>query len=65
MDHLIPAKRPSVNTKKVNLSSCAFCSSGGPQNENKRNRMKIKESEKIDNYLDLARELKKLKNMSS
>ena len=39
-----------LNNKK-NLSSCEFYRSGGPQSENQRN-------ENIDQYLDLARELK-------
>ena len=45
-----------INKEKI-LTSSKFCSSDGPQGENK------KESKKIDKYLDLARELKKLWNM--
>ena len=53
-DHLIPARRPDliiINKKKENLQNCRLC------------RINLKESEKKDNYLDLARELKKLWNM--
>ena len=60
-DHLIPARRSDLiitNKKKENLQNCRLCSSGGAQHK-----IKQKESEKKDKYLDLARELKKLWNM--
>ena len=52
-DHLISARRPN---KKDNLQNSVHCHSILPQNKTERNR-------KRDNYLDLARELKKLWNM--
>ena len=42
--------------KKKNLQNCELCSPGRPQN-------KLKECEKKDKYLDLAREWNKLWNM--
>ena len=55
MDHLIPTTRQDLVliNKKKNLSCCGFCYSSRP--------VKIKESKKIDKYLDLATELKKKK----
>ena len=54
-DHQIPAW--SVKQKEKNLPFNGFCSSSGPQRENKR------KQKKIDKYLYIVRELKKLKNM--
>ena len=55
-DHLIPARRPDliiINKKK------RTCKIAVPADH----RINLKESEKKDKYLDLARELKKLWNM--
>ena len=43
--------KPSVNQQKKENLSCRFCRSSRPQSE-------IKECKKIDQYLDLAKELK-------
>ena len=57
-DHLIPARRPDliiINKKKRTckiVDTIKLC-----------HRIKLKEREKKDKYLDLARELKKLWNM--
>ena len=48
-DHLIPARRPELLQKR----------------EPADHRVKIKENEKRDKYLDLARELEKLWNMKA
>ena len=48
--HLISARRPD---NKENLQNCRFCC----------HIVKLKENEKKNKYLDLARELKKLRNM--
>ena len=59
-DHQIPARRPDlliINKKKresAKLSTLLF---------RQDHRINLKESEKKDKYLDLARELKKLWNM--
>ena len=52
MNLFIPDRRSNLTliNKKKNYSSNFFCNSGGPQFENKK--------EKIDKYLDLARKLK-------
>ena len=58
-DHLIPAKRPDfiiINKKK---RTCKIVDFAVPADH----RIKKKECEKKDKYLDLARELKKLWNM--
>ena len=60
-DHLIPVKRPDlviINKRKKleNLLDSELCRHGRSQSENKRKRKKRQ-------YLDLARELKKLWNM--
>ena len=58
-DHLISARRPDlimINKKKRN---CKIVDFAVPADH----RIKLKESEKRDKYLDLARELKKLWNM--
>ena len=54
MDHLIPNQkiRPSANKQKRELVMVDFAN---PVDH----RVKIKESEKIEKYLDLAQELKK------
>ena len=57
-DHLIPARRPDliiINKKKI----CKIVDFAVPADH----RINLKESEKKDKYLDLARELKKLWNM--
>ena len=51
-DHLIPARRPNLiitNKKKENLQNCRLCCPAD-------HRINLKESEKKDKYLDLARE---------
>ena len=58
-DHLIPARRPDliiINKKKRIWKIVDFAVSAD-------HRINLKESEKKDKYLDLARELKKLWNM--
>ena len=58
-DHLIPARRPDliiINKKRGKLQNCRLCCPGGPW-------IDVKECEKKDKYLDLAREFKKLWNM--
>ena len=60
-NRVIPARRPDLELsnqkkkKKDNLSFSGFCHSGGPRSENKR-----KQDRQI---LDLARKLKKLRDM--
>ena len=57
-DRLIPSKRPDlelINKKK----NCLIMDFTVPENH----RVKMKESEKIDKYLDIARELKTLWNI--
>ena len=60
-DHLIPVRRPDLiiinNTKKKR--TCKIVDFAVPA----EHRIKLKECEKKDKYLDLARELKKLWNM--
>ena len=60
MDHLIPARRPDLmiikKKKKKNLQNVDFAVPAD-------HKISLKESEKKDKYLDLARELKKLWNM--
>ena len=59
-DHLISAGRPDlmiINKKKKGI--CKIIDFAPPAD----NRIKLKESEKKDKYLDLARDLKKLWNM--
>ena len=58
-DHLIPARRPEliiINKKKRTCKIVDFAVQAD-------HRIKLKECEKKDKYLDLARELKKLWNM--
>ena len=59
MDHLIPARRLDliiINKKKRTCKKVDFAVPAD-------HRIKLKECEKKDKYLDLARELKKLWNM--
>ena len=59
-DHLIPTRRPDfiiINKKKKRI--CKIVDFAVPADH----RINLKESEKKDKYLDLARELKKLWNM--
>ena len=58
-DHLIPARRPDlvlINKKERTDQLVNFAVPAD-------HRVKLKENEKMDKYLDLARELKKLWNM--
>ena len=58
-DHLIPTRRPdliTINNKKENLQNVDFAVPAD-------HRIKLKEYEKKNKYLDLARDLKKLWNM--
>ena len=60
-DHLIPARRPDliiINNKKKK-KTCKIVNFAVPADH----RIKLKECEKKDKYLDLARELKKLWNL--
>ena len=59
-DHLIPVKRPDliIINKKKNRT-CKIVDFAVPADH----RIKLKECEKKDKYLDLARELKILRNM--
>ena len=59
-DHLISARRPDqviVNKKK---RTCRTVNFAVPAD----NRVKLKESEKRNKFLDLARELRKLRNVT-
>ena len=60
-DHLISARRPDliIINKKKKKKTCKIVDFAVPTDH----RIKLKECEKKDNYLDLARELKKLWNM--
>ena len=61
-DHLIPARRPdliNIKKKKKKKRICKIVDFAVPVDH----RINLKESEKKDKYLDLARELKKLWNM--
>ena len=60
-DHLIPARRPGliIINKKKKKRICKIVDFAVPVDH----RINLKESEKMDKYLDLARELKKLWNM--
>ena len=60
-DHLIPVRRPYliIINKKKKKKICKIVDFAVPVNH----RINLKESEKKDKYLDLARELKKLWNM--
>ena len=61
-DHLISARRPDliiINKKKKKKKICKIVDFAVPADH----RIKLKECEKTDKHLDLARELKKLWNM--
>ena len=62
-DHLISARRPDliiiIINKKKKKKNCKIVDFAVPADH----RIKLKECEKKDKYLDLARELKKLWNM--
>ena len=58
-DHLIPARRPDLIIIKKKKRTCKIVDFADPADH----RIKLKECEKKDKYLDLARELKKLWNM--
>ena len=59
-DHLIPARRPDLTTiNKKKKRTCKIVDFAVPADH----RIKLKECEKKDKYLNLARELKKLWNM--
>ena len=58
MDHPIPTRRQDTVLIKKKEKTC-LTDFGIPEDH----RIKMKESEKIDKYLDLARGLKKLWNM--
>ena len=58
-DHLIPARRPDLIIINKKKRTCKIVDFAVPADH----RIKQKESEKKDKYLDLARELNKLWNM--
>ena len=58
-DHLIPARRPDLIIINKRKRICKIVDFAVPADH----RINLKESEKKDKYLDLARELKKLWNM--
>ena len=58
-DHLIPAKRPDLIIINKKKRTCKIVDFAVPADH----RIKQKECEKKDKYLDLARELKKLWNL--
>ena len=58
-DHLIPARRPELIIINKRKRICKIVDLAVPV----YHRINLKESEKKDKYLDLARELKKLWNM--
>ena len=58
-DHLIPARRPDLIIINKKKRICKIVDFAVPADH----RIKLKESEKKNKYLDLARELKKLWNM--
>ena len=58
-DHLIPARRPDLIIINKRKRICKIVDFAVPADH----RINLKESEKKDKYLDLARELKKLCNM--
>ena len=57
-DHLIPARRPDFQIINKKMRICKIIDFAVPADH----RINLKESEKKDKYLDLARELKKLWN---
>ena len=58
-DHLIPARRPDIIIINKRKRICKIVDFAVPAD----NRINLKECEKKDKYLDLARELKKLWNI--
>ena len=58
-DHLIPARRPDLIIINKKKRICKIVDFAVPADH----RINLKECEKKDKYLDLARELKKLRNM--
>ena len=58
-DHLIPARKPDLIIINKKKGTCKIFDFGIPVDH----RINLKECEKKDKYLDLARELKKLWNM--
>ena len=58
-DHLISARRPDQIIMNKKLITCRIVDFADPPDH----RVKLKENEKKDKYLDLARELKKLWNI--
>ena len=58
-DHLIAARRPDLTIINKKKRTCKIVDFAVPADD----RIKLKEREKKDKYLDLARELKKLWNM--
>ena len=58
-DHLIPARRPDLIIINKKKGTCKIVDFAVPADH----RVKLKDVEKKDKYLDLARELKKLWNM--
>ena len=58
-DHLIPARRPDLIIINKKKRTCKIVDFAVPADH----RVKLKECEKTDKYLDLDRELKKLWNM--
>ena len=58
-DHLISARRPDLIMINKKKRTCKIVDFAVPADH----RIKLKECEKKDKYLDLARELKKLWNM--
>ena len=58
-DHLIPARRPDLIIINKRKRICKIVDFAVPV----EHRINLKENEKKDKYLDLARELKKLWNM--
>ena len=58
-DHLISGRRPDLIIIKKKKRTCKIVNFAVPADH----RIKLKECEKKDKYLDLARELKKLRNM--
>ena len=59
MDHLISVRRPDLIIINKKKRTCKIVDFAVPADH----RIKLKECEKKDKYLDLARELKKLWNM--
>ena len=58
-DNLIPARRPDLIIIDKKMRTCKIVDFAVPADH----RIKLKECEKKDKYIDLARELKKLWNM--